>query len=241
MAELVAALLAAAVLLGAPRDQDLLRIALIAPRRHGSRGRARSLRWRSGDATVGPNAALALVDSIIPALEAGLSPAAALAHATEGLVTPGHRPFDPLAQWVHEARAAAGTGEPVSAVLVRGAQVLRSGELELLAAAWSLTETTGGPLADAVRTTGGLIRGARTQRRRLAAAVAGARATMNLLTVLPLGGPLVALALGVDPATVYLGSPVAVACLVIGVLLALVGRAWVRRLVARAVSGPVVA
>ncbi|MGN6637106.1 MAG: type II secretion system F family protein, partial [Oryzihumus sp.] len=125
------------------------------------------------------------------------------------------------------------------AVLRRGAGTLDSRELGVLAAAWSLSEETGGPLADAVRTAGAVVRGSMAQRERMLAAVAGARSTMTILTALPIGGPLIALAVGLDPSRLYLGSPLNQLCLVMGVVLALAGRVWVRRLVAGAVRGPV--
>jgi len=181
---------------------------------------------------------LALVDAVAPALEAGLPPAAAFLLAADS-VAPAQEPRPgPAAAWVRAAGRAVAEGAPVSAVLRRGADALGSRELAVLAAAWSLSEETGGPLADAVRTAGAVVRGSMAQRERMLAAVAGARSTMNILTVLPIGGPLIALAVGLDPSRLYLGSPLNQACLVMGVVLAVAGRAWVRRLVAGAVRGP---
>lgn len=182
---------------------------------------------------------LALVDAVAPALEAGLPPTAAFVLAADS-VAPAQEPRPgPAAAWVRAAGRAVAEGAPVSAALRRGAATLGSRELAVLAAAWSLSEETGGPLADAVRTAGAVVRGSMAQRERMLAAVAGARSTMNILTVLPIGGPLIALAVGLNPSRLYLGSPLNQACLVMGVLLAVAGRAWVRRLVAGAVRGPV--
>ncbi|HET7661731.1 MAG TPA: type II secretion system F family protein, partial [Oryzihumus sp.] len=182
---------------------------------------------------------LALVDAVAPALEAGLPPAAAFVLAADS-VAPVEEPRPGAASaWVRTAGRAVADGAPVSGVLRRGGGTLVSRELGVLAAAWSLSEETGGPLADAVRTAGSVVRGSMAQRERMLAAVAGARSTMNILTVLPLGGPLIALAVGLDPSRLYLGSALNQVCLVIGVVLALAGRAWVRRLVAGAVRGPV--
>lgn len=182
---------------------------------------------------------LALVDAVVPALEAGLPPASAFVLAADS-VAPVEQPRPgPAAAWARAAGRAVAEGAPVSTVLDRGADTLTSRELGVLAAAWSLSEETGGPLADAVRTAGAVVRGSMAQRERMLAAVAGARSTMNILTVLPIGGPLIAVAVGLDPSRLYLGSPLNQLCLVMGVALALVGRVWVRRLVAGAVRGPV--
>ena len=243
MSALVAVLLVCAVLVGTPLPAT---DRLAAVPGEGGPGLTR-LRWsRRRRRASGPELALTVAEAVAPALEAGLSPAAALVHAVEDLVagdvrSGGTAPARDLSRWAMEVRAAVTTGESCASLLSRGASALDSPELALLARAWALTEETGGPLADAARTTAGLIRSTRSQRLRLTAAVAGARSTMNLLTVLPLGGPLLALSLGVDPASVYLGSPLCLVCPVAGILLALVGRAWVRRLVAGAVAGPVVA
>jgi tight adherence protein B len=114
-------------------------------------------------------------------------------------------------------------------------------ELLLLAQAWSLTEDMGVPLAQAVRTTAGLLEARIAHERRLAGAVAGARATVNLLTVLPVGGPLLALVLGIGPGELYGGSGLTQASLVLGLCMAGLGRLWVRRMIRAVARGPVIA
>jgi tight adherence protein B len=116
-----------------------------------------------------------------------------------------------------------------------------SAELLLLAQAWSLSEDMGAPLAGAVRTTIGMLEARVAHERRLAAAVAGARATVNLLTVLPIGGPLLALVLGIGPAELYAGSRLTQLSLALGVCLTVTGRWWVRRMVRAVSRGPVIA
>ncbi|MGZ4751350.1 MAG: type II secretion system F family protein [Oryzihumus sp.] len=204
-------------------------------------GRVRALRHRRAawrDRAVA-RTVLALVDTVAPALDAGLPPAAAFVLAADSVAPPQEPRPGSATAWVRAAGRAVAEGAPVSSVLRRGDDTLGSRELGVLAAAWSLSEETGGPLADAVRTAGVVVRGSMAQRERMLAAVAGARSTMNILTVLPIGGPLIALAVGLDPSRLYLGSPLNQACLVMGVVLAVAGRAWVRRLVAGAVRGPV--
>ncbi|WP_056760171.1 hypothetical protein [Terrabacter sp. Root181] len=125
--------------------------------------------------------------------------------------------------------------EPTSPVWAQWAARSASQELALVAAAWRLSESTGAPLASAVdRAVRGLL-DARARRGKVAVAVAGPRATVTVLTLLPLTGPLFGLACGIDPATLYLGSPVATVSVLLGLLLVSVGRVWCTRMVRRAV------
>jgi tight adherence protein B len=115
-----------------------------------------------------------------------------------------------------------------------------SAELLMLAQAWSLTEEMGVPLAQAVRTTVGLLEARIAHERQLAGAVAGAKATVNLLTILPVAGPLLALVLGIGPGELYGGSRLTQISLALGLGLAGVGRWWVRRMVRAVARGPVI-
>ena len=152
-----------------------------------------SRRRRAGGRTTAD--LLAVVEAVLPALEAGLTPGAALALAAD-VAPAGSRPRadaaagDRLAAAQRPGRAdRPGSGR-------RPPRQPRAPELRLLAQAWSLTEDLGAPLAEAMRTTAGLLRARLRAERRTAGAVAGARATMNVLTALPFGGPFVAVALG---------------------------------------------
>jgi tight adherence protein B len=125
--------------------------------------------------------------------------------------------------------------EPTSPVWAAWAERSASAELAFVAAAWRLSETTGAPLASAVdRAVRGLL-DARARRGKVAVAVAGPRATVTVLTLLPLTGPLFGLACGIDPVTLYLGSPIATACAALGLVLVWAGRLWCTRMVRRAV------
>ena len=140
---------------------------------------------------------LALVEAVLPALQAGLAPGAALRLAADA--TANGRPSGPTAALAHHLAALSAEGLPIGPLWAQAATAWQSRELRLLAQAWSLTEDLGAPLAEAVLTTAGLLRARLRAERRVAGAVAGARATMNVLTALPLGGPFLALALGVSP------------------------------------------
>lgn len=127
-------------------------------------------------------------------------------------------------------------GHSVAAVWADYADRTGSRDLAFVAAAWSLSEDTGVPLAVAVARAAAGLREARTRRRRVAVAVAGPKATVAVLTVLPLTGPLFGLACGVGPAELYGGHPIGAASAAAGFLLMVVGRFWCRRMIRRAVT-----
>ena len=166
-----------------------------------------------------------------------MAPASALRIAAESRSAAGQ---DPLAILAADLGSAAAEGAPLGPLWRAAARSTGSGELRLLSQAWSLTEDLGVPLAQAVRTTAGLLEARLAHERRLAGAVAGANATVNVLTVLPLGGPLLGLMLGIGPAELYGGSRLTQASLVLGLLLAGIGRWWVHRMVRAVARGPVI-
>lgn len=181
---------------------------------------------------------LGLLEAIAPALEAGMAPASALLLAGEARSGSGHP--DPVGALARAMASAASGGASLAPLWREAADSAGSAELLLLAQAWSLTEDMGVPLATAVRTTAGLLEARIAHERGLAGAVAGAKATVNVLTVLPLGGPLLALVLGIGPAELYGGSRLTQGSLVLGLSLAGVGRWWVRRMVRAVARGPVI-
>ena len=218
----------------------------------GSHGRG-ARRWLPGHRSprVSAQDLLGLLEAIAPALDAGMAPAAALRIAAEARSGPERTErlqrtgraerLDPLAAMASDMASAAADGATLGPLWREAAESADSEELLLLAQAWSLTEDMGAPLAHAVRTTAGLLEARIVHERRLAAAVAGAKATVNVLTVLPLGGPLLALTLGIGPSELYGGSRLTQASLVLGLGLAGIGRWWVRRMVRAVARGPVIA
>lgn len=201
----------------------------------------RARHWRPGRrvAEVSAPDLLALLDAIVPALEAGMAPASALRIAAEARSAPGHP--DPLGSLARAMASAAADGASLGPLWREAAESASSAELLLLAQAWSLTEDMGAPLAQAVRTTTGLLEARIAHERRLAAAVAGAKATVNVLTALPIGGPLIALVLGIGPGELYASSRLTQGSLVVGLFLAGIGRWWVRRMIRAVARGPVIA
>jgi tight adherence protein B len=137
--------------------------------------------------------------------------------------------------------SAAADGVSLGSLWRDAAESARSAELLLLARAWSLTEDMGAPLAQAVRTTARLLEARIAHERRLSAALAGAKSTVNVLTILPFGGPLLALVLGIGPGELYADSRLTQGSLALGLCLAGIGRWWVRGMVRAVARGPVIA
>ena len=181
---------------------------------------------------------LGLLEAIAPALDAGMAPGSALRVAAEARSGSGH--LDPLAALADEISSAAAEGARLGPLWHEAAGSAGSAELLLLAQAWSLTEDMGVPLAQSIRTAIELLEARIAQEQRLAGAVAGARATVNVLTVLPVGGPLLGLALGIGPAQLYGGSRITQMSLALGLCLAGIGRWCVGRMVRAVARGPMI-
>lgn len=175
---------------------------------------------------------LDVVEALTGALRAGLPPATALTLAAGDI-------DGPLGEALATVGRRAKMGDGLAVGWAEAARRLGSEEMALLARAWSLSEEAGTPLAEAAHTAGGVIRDQRDQRERTRAAVAGAKATMTLLTVLPAAGPFLGLLMGLDMTHVYATSPVVWVALGAGVALVLVGRWWMRMLIDHTLAGPV--
>ncbi|HEY6742181.1 MAG TPA: type II secretion system F family protein [Lapillicoccus sp.] len=185
-----------------------------------------SSRRRRAEAERAAVEAVEMLDALAPALRAGLPPVAALR-----LVTPtsphGRRAL-------RELDDAAARGEPLGPAWSAHAETVDSDDLRFVAAAWTLCDTLGSPIAPMVSMISEMVRRRRAVRQRIASALAGPQATMHVLTALPLTGPLLALAVGVSPADLY-AQPSAAVALATGLVLLAIGRAWTSRMV-RAVS-----
>jgi tight adherence protein B len=106
-------------------------------------------------------------------------------------------------------------------------------DVAVLLTAWRLSEELGAGAADVTRAASATVRSRRAARERTAAVVAGPRASMWLLTGLPLAGPVVGMLLGVGPASLY-GSVPAASSAAVGGLLTAAGWWWGRTLLRRA-------
>ena len=107
-------------------------------------------------------------------------------------------------------------------------------QVEVVAAAWSLSDDLGCSLTEAVATAVELLQAEEDRERALRVAIAGPRATMHLLTGLPVAGVGIAALAGVPPTQLYTGV-VGVVAVPVGVGLILLGRWWSGRLVRRCV------
>jgi tight adherence protein B len=188
---------------------------------------------------------LVLLDSMAPALAIGLPPARALSLAADatssspaqpGEPSAGRRGVSELDRLTGSLVAAAGRGGALAAVWSDWARLTRAPEIAFVASAWALSERHGAPLAVAVERAAAGLREARARQRKVRVAVAGPRATVTVLTVLPLTGPAFGLACGIDPASLYLGSRIGAVSAVLGVLLIVIGRLWCRRMIRKAVA-----
>lgn len=110
-----------------------------------------------------------------------------------------------------------------------GAQPL----LASAAACWSVASTQGAGLADALDRLVAQDRRAEEVRRQLQAHLAAPRATARMLALLPAFGLVLGIAVGGDPIGWLLGTPLGVACLVLGLLLIALGLLWATRIAAR--------
>ncbi|MEE9094501.1 type II secretion system F family protein [Pseudarthrobacter phenanthrenivorans] len=138
------------------------------------------------------------------------------------------------------ARAAAATGAPVGESIRRAVSTVfadRDGEGRTwfqLAACFDIAEASGCPLADVLTRFAAQLEAEEDSDAARQTALAGPKATVRLLTWLPLMGLGLGAALGVDPLATLLGTPLGLAALMGGVVLTLAGRAWSARLVSAA-------
>jgi len=107
-----------------------------------------------------------------------------------------------------------------------------------LAACFDTAEASGCPLADVLARFAAHLETEDDAEAARQTALAGPRATVRLLTWLPLSGLGLGLLLGVDPVATLLGNPWGLSALGAGVALTAVGRLWSTRLVRAAAEAP---
>lgn len=203
--------------------------------------------WRERRARrrAGPSDLVPTLDQLAVALRAGLPVTSAVEAVAD--VAPRERaslsrslleatrddPIDPShpAQRVQQVQQIQGAS--VASRLKQAAADHGDPALGFVAAAWQLSDEHGAPLADAVSHGAAQARRRSALATRISVAVAGPLATVRVLMVLPLAGPLFGLAVGLSPVEQYVGSPAAAASAVTGAGLVLAGRAWCRRMIRR--------
>ena len=142
------------------------------------------------------------------------------------------------------ARAAATRGSPVAGAIRSASGTGFSGnnrELRIwgeLAACFEIAEASGCPLADVLTRFAAQLEVEDDAEAARQTALAGPKATVTLLTWLPLLGLGLGAALGVDPLAILLGTPLGTAALASGIALTVAGRIWSARLVRTAIGTP---
>ncbi|MET3921941.1 hypothetical protein [Arthrobacter sp. UYEF20] len=100
-----------------------------------------------------------------------------------------------------------------------------------LAACFDVAEVSGCPLADILTRFAAQLEAEEDAEAARQTALAGPRATVRLLSWLPVLGLGLGMLLGVDPIDILLGAPLGLAALAAGVVLTAAGRIWSARLV----------
>jgi tight adherence protein B len=138
------------------------------------------------------------------------------------------------ARWLQEPLLAAAqavrNGADAATELRRVAAVPGCAPLVAVAAAWSVTERVGGPVADVLDRIGAGLEAEHAHRESIEAALAGPRATTMLLAVLPLLGVALGRSMGADPLGLLLHRPLGWALLTAAGLLETAGLWWMRRI-----------
>jgi tight adherence protein B len=146
---------------------------------------------------------------------------------------------------VSVARAAALRGSPVAEAIRAAAAAAFPGSQNRerriwgeLAACFDIAAASGCPLADVLTRLAAQLEAEDDAEAARQTALAGPKATVTLLTWLPLLGLGLGVALGVDPLSILLGTPFGMAALAAGVGLTVAGRIWSARLVRSAIGTP---
>ncbi|WP_018157198.1 type II secretion system F family protein [Demetria terragena] len=179
---------------------------------------------------------LELLGGIAAGLEAGLPPPDAMAGSHRAL-EPRLRDVPELGTWLERLAHAAREGRSVGALWVKLGEDLHLPVAIQVGRAWSVSEQLGSPLTDAVRSTVAARETTARLDRAFAAQNAGPRATVQVLTLLPVLDLALMPVLGVDVAAAY---PPAVLLLAVvpGLVLLALGRMLTTKMVDRALRTP---
>ncbi|WP_460600091.1 type II secretion system F family protein [Flexivirga lutea] len=178
-----------------------------------------------------------MVEGIAPAVAAGVTPATAV--ATSALLTASSVSDDALRADLHQLARQASAGVELAPLWSGLSARHHVAALSEVARAWALSEQLGCAIGDALDAATAMMREQLDLRRRIAAATAGPRATMQLLTVLPVLGVGIAMVIGVPPWRLYAG-PLGLTVLALGGGFVLAGRRLTRRMIRRATAPAVV-
>lgn len=149
----------------------------------------------------------------------------------------------PMVAWHHlasigDVHAAAVVERVDEGVPLVAAIEAEGGAWRDLAAAWEIATTVGAPLAEVLRMIAETLRDAAAAADDVRIALAEPAGTARLLLWMPFAGLLLGFALGFDTLGVIVGTPAGAGCVVAGLLLVLVARAWTAGLLRRARPEP---
>ncbi len=194
----------------------------------------RMFAWSGGDrrtdAASGLEAVASIVHRLAVLLAAGVAPAAGWGYLAE----------DSEAGVLSMVAADAASGRPITGSIVSvigQVPVATEQAWRGLAAAWQVATEAGASLAPSLRQFASSLRDLAQTERDISIALAGPVATARLVMALPVIGVLFGLALGFDTLHTLFATGPGWLCLVLGISLMLVARAWNRRLVSRARPG----
>lgn len=176
---------------------------------------------RSARARRGSDSVVAACEALVADLDAGLAPSAALVEAAQSCPA-----LVPVAD-------TAALGGDVVPAMDRASSTPGCADLRLVAAAWEVSRSAGVGLAFSLAQVAGMLRSRNRCRRVVTTELASARATARLMAGLPLLTWLLGAGTGAAPWQFLLGSGAGVACLVLGLALALAGVAWIDHLATR--------
>ncbi|HEX6876942.1 MAG TPA: type II secretion system F family protein [Nocardioidaceae bacterium] len=157
-------------------------------------------------------------DALAGELRAGQPPLLALRHCVD------------VCALLERAAAAGELGGSVPEALRRLSREPGAGGLVDLAAAWQVSEGSGGTMAVALGRVADSTRARRATQRLVASELASAQATARLVAALPVMVLLMGSGLGGDPWGFLFATPLGLACLSAGLLLVYLGLAWIERI-----------
>lgn len=176
-------------------------------------------------------AVLQLLEAVAPAVEAGVPPAQAVQVAVRTT-----RISDATLRADLDQLVEAGVqGHDLGPLWLGMADRHQWDAIAEVGRAWTLSDRFGSPLADALATATATMRARIEHERKVHTLIAGPRATMQLLTLLPVCGLGLAPIIGVPLTEVY-SARVLLLAGVPGITLLLLGRALVARMVRRATA-----
>lgn len=204
----------------------------IPPRGAGGSIRRRRLRRRREQVS-DREALTAMLEGIGPALAAGVNPATAV--STSASLAAARLSHVGLREDLGRLARESAAGAELAPLWAHMYGRHRVPALDDIARAWALSEHLGCPIGAALGAATAMMREQVDLERRIAAVTAGPRATMQLLTALPILGVGIASFLGVPPWQLYAGR-LGLTVLVLGALFLTAGRLLTRRMIRRAAA-----